>query len=184
MTEFRDWRKEMIVALRSGRELTQSDRTRLAGYLEQLTQSEPLPRGRGRPQLLIRNSVANESLVWFIDELVEFYRQRGDRYPKRAAFAEVEILEHEERRNVTITQATLRRYYREGTRQLRETEARLASRVNEKAEELRRRGVADPIAAALEALATEFGAAPNVLSHRYRRGCKALRHLREKAEKK
>lgn len=182
MRVFLDWRREMIATLRSGRELTQSDRTILADYLEWLAQRESTPRGRGRPRLPARPSDAKEPLVWFIDELVEIHQQKGVVRPKRAAFAEVEMLEREEGRNVT--QATLRRYYREGSRQLRETEARLASRVNEKAEELRQRDVADPIAAALAALATEFGTLPNVLGHRYRRGLKALRHLREKAEKK
>lgn len=179
MSAFRDWRGEMIAALRSGRELTQSNRNKLADYLEWIARREPLPRKKGRPPRLVP-SLAKEQLVWFVDNLVKIYAQQGDADPEQAAFDEVEYLEREEGRYVT--QASLRRYHREGVQKLRETEARLATLVNEKVDELQRRGVPNPLAAALDALASDYATTPDVLSRRYDRGLKAL--ARRKADLK
>lgn len=175
MSAFRDWRWEMIGALRSDRRLTQSDRDKLADYLEWIARREPPPREKGRPPRLAP-SLAKEMLVWFVDDLVKLYEQQGAADPEQAAFDEVEHLEREEGRNVT--QASLRRYHREGIRQLSETEARLAVLVNEKADELRQRGVADPLAAALDTLASDYATTPDVLGRRYDRGLKALARRR------
>jgi integrase len=148
---------------------------------ERYVQHEPPPRGRGRPPHRLK-SLDRESLVWVLDELVEAHRAQGAVDPEQAAFNEMERLEHAEGRNVT--EATLRRYHREGVRLLRGTEARLAFLVNKQVNDLRKRGVADPIAAALEAVAPEYATTPSILNCRYRRGQRALRYLRDKAEKK
>jgi hypothetical protein len=131
-----------------------------------------LGRGPGRPKKL---KSSQSGLVLAIDEMIEAYIDRGleEKEARRMAFAEAqEILATEtssgrpvpgNKRRI-ISEATVRRYYREGVQELREGEMSLAKKVDEAAAKI---GLS-------VALSHDYGVG-GITRIRYDRGKRALR---------